>query len=253
MGMGGLVDGNTAILSVSPDGAVDWPRSLRLAAAMYADGVHGVVVTSPPESIDVMQRRVPQYSAQLSQHGVSMQITMAVELTMQLDLLEWAQRLARIGIGPCKRYVYLRVADDNVLPVGMVVRRLVDMNLVPILLAPERCRQFRGQIREVKKLVADGALVQISAASLIDRTDPARIRFCRRLIRQQLCHMVASESGRHHDLPISIREAFELIERWSGKEMARQLCGSNPSQIFSGQPLELKPTHVSVWPFRRAA
>lgn len=249
---GGLVDGNTAILSVSTDGGVDWPRSLRFAASLYADGVRAIVVTSRPECFDVMQRRVPQFTAQLSQHGVFLRVAMAVELTLQNDLFEWTDRLAHSAIGPAKRYVYLRVASDNVMPVEMVIGRLVEKNLVPILLAPERCQQFREQPRRLAELIKRGALVQLSAASLCDASDSDRVRFCRRLIRKGDCHMVASESGRHHDLPISLCEAYELVASWTGLESADRLCKEHPSAILKGHALSERPRQ-SIWSFRRAA
>jgi protein-tyrosine phosphatase len=249
-----LVDANSGVLSLSADGSVNWPRTLRLAKHASGDGVTRAVVTTAASETDVLLRRMPHLSGLLQQHSVSLAVTPAVELSLQRDLFEQVVHLSTILGGLHRRHVLLRIPCETTLPILPVVDSLRRMRLSTILLAPERCDRFRNDASELKKIVSLGGLVQLSAASLTDQTDRRRIGFCRHLIRQGLCHFVASESGRHHDLPISLSEAYRVITKWVGHEVAAAICCHNPSRLFDGDCIEATPRRRSLLKvFLRAA
>ncbi len=241
-----LVDANSGVLSLLADGSVNWPRTLRLAKHASSDGVTRAVVTTTNSDTDALLRRMPHLSGLLQQHSVSLAVTPAVELRLQRDLFEQAVHVSTIVGGLHRRYVLLRIPCDTRLPILPVVDSLRRMKLTTILLAPERCDRFQHDASELKRIVSLGGLVQLSAASLTDQTDRNRIGFCRHLIRQGLCHFVASESGRHHDLPISLSEAYRMIAKWVGCGLAAALCCNNPSRLFDGDCIEATPRRRSL-------
>jgi protein-tyrosine phosphatase len=250
-----LVDANSGMLSLSADGSVNWPRTLRLAKHASGDGITRAVVTTTASETDALLRRTPHLIGLLQQHSVSLAVTPAVELRLQSDLFEQAIHVSTILGGLHRRYVLLRIPCDTTLPILPVVDSLRRMQLTTILLAPERCDRFQHDPSELKKILSLGGLVQLSAASLTDQTDRNRIKFCRYLIRQGLCHFVASESGRHHDLPISLSEAYCVITKWMGHELATAICCHNPSRLFDGECIEATPRRRSLMlkVFSRAA
>ena len=248
-----LVDANSAMLSLSSDGSVDWPRTLRLARHALHDGVRRAVVAGTHAGMDVMVRRMPHLSCLLQQHSIPVEVTPAVELSLRSDLFEQVVHVSTIMGGLHRRYVLLRVPDDTILPIAPVVESLREMRLTTILLAPERCIRFRRDPSELKRIVSIGGLVQLSAASLTDQTDRERVKFCRHLVRKGLCHFVASESGRHHDMPISLSEAYGMIARWSGLAVADAICCHNPSRLWEGERIEETPRRSILTIFSRAA
>ena len=249
-----LVDSNSAMLSLASDGSVNWPRSLRLASFAYREDVERAIVTAAPSCIDVLQRRMPHLEGLLSQHCIPIEVAPAIELTLQQDLFDRVVHASTVLGGPLRRYVFLRIPPDSRLPIVAVVEALRKMNLSPILLAPERCERFREDDSELERIVSAGGLIQLAAASLLDQTDRRRVRFCRQLIRKGLCHLVATESGRYHDLPISLSDAYQNILRWAGPAKADALCRHNPSCVFDGEPLAVAPRRRRVLRlFSRAA
>lgn len=233
-----LVDANSGMLSLSADGSVNWPRTLRLAKHASSDGVTHAVVTTRVSDVDVLCRRMPHLCGLLQQHSIPLAVTPAFELSLRHDLFEQAVLVSTILGGLHRQYVLLRVPCDSALPIVPVVDSLRRMKLTTILLAPERCNRFQRDTAELKKILSMGALVQLSAASLTDQTDRHRIGFCRHLIRQGLCTFVASESGRHHDLPISLSEAYGVIAKWAGHQTAEAICCNNPTRLFDGDHIE---------------
>lgn len=229
------------MLSLSDDGSVNWPRTLRLARHASDDGIAQAVVSTTVAGVDVLCSRMPHLLGLLKQHAIPLRVAPALELSMRFDLFEQAIHVSTIVGGLHRRYVLLRVPGDSGLPIVPVVESLRRMNLTTILLAPERCDRFRRDDSELKKIVRSGALVQLSAASLTDQTDRHRASLCKSWIRSGLCHFVATESGRHHDLPISLSEAHRLVFKWAGRTVADALCCHNPLRLFDGEGIRAAP------------
>lgn len=236
-----LVDANSGMLSLREDGSVNWSRTLRLAQQKLADGVRQAVVTAPLISMDHLLARMPHLEGLLHQHCIPLAVTGAVELKLRSDLFEQVVHISTVLGGLHRRYVLLRMATDSALQILPIVESLRQMNLTTVVIAPERCVRFRSDPSRLERIVAAGGLLQLSAASLSDQTDRQRIKFCRQLIRQGLCHLVASESGKHHDLPISLAEAHRWIVKWSGQDVANSICCHNPGQLAFGESIDPLP------------
>lgn len=250
----GLIDVNSGMLTVSSDGKADWPRTLRLAKSAIQDGVQRAIVTAPFDCLSVARRRMPQFMGLLAQHGIGLQVTLAVEMQLASDLFQQAATVAASLDDSMQRYVFLRIPEACALPIVPVIDRLANMNLTPVLLAPERCGRFRESLAELHQMVQRGVLVQIAAASLTDQTDRAGQRLCKKMIRQGLCHFIASESGRHHDLPVLLSEAYQIAVRWSGAEVCDALFRRNAEDLLTGDSVRSVSKHRTVFGlFGRAA
>jgi protein-tyrosine phosphatase len=249
-----LADANSGMLSLSGEGSVNWSRTLTMAKHAFRDGVRQAVVTTPRESMNSLQRRMPHLQSLLNQHSIPIEVTAAVELTLQSDLFDQVVHVSTVFGGLHRRYVFLRVPCVTALAIAPVVESLRRMNLTAIVLTPERCDRFRRDPTKLKRIVSLGGLVQLSAASLTDQTDRDRIKLCRHLIRQGLCHFVGSESGKHHDIPISLGDAYRSIVKWSGFEVADSICCHNASRMAVGECIDAVPKRRSILKiFSRAA
>lgn len=249
-----LVDANSGMLSLREDGSVNWSRTLRLAKQESEDGVRHAVVTTPRRSMDHLLARIPHLTGLLSQHRIPLVVSAAVELKLRSDLFDQVVHISTVVGGLHRRYVLLRIAADTALQILPIVESLQRMNLTTIVIAPERCIRFRSDPTKLEKIVSAGGLLQLSAASLTDQTDRGRIKFCRQLIRQGLCHLVATESGKHHDLPISLAESYRTIAKWSGYELADSICCHNPARLCEGDRIDRLPRQRGLLSiFSRAA
>lgn len=234
-----LADVSSGILQCRSTGSVDWPKTLRLAKKAADQGIGHALIVADASMIDVVHRRMPHLKSLLVSHGIPLTVQAAVELSMGTDLFERVVRTSTLFEGLHRRYVLLRIPPETRMTVAPVVESLKRMNLKTILVAPERCEWLRSKPDEWQRMTAAGALIQLSSASILDRTDPARVRFCRQLVRDHRCHFVASESGRHHDLPISLADAFTMIAGWAGEEFATTVCHDNAIRLISNEPIEM--------------
>lgn len=232
-----LVDMNNGLLSATSDGGIDWPRTLRFAKHAAESGVTEMVVTMKMGQADALMRRMTQLRSLLEQHSLELRVSPGMEMGLHSELFDHVIHTATVVGGLHRRYVLLRVMPDNPIGVTSVVDSLRSMGLMTILVSPERVERFRSDPSELKTIVRLGGRLQLSASSLLDDTDRKRVKFCKAIVRDGLCHCVASESGRHHDLPISLAEAWRVIAKWRDRKTADRLCRDNPRAVLEGRPI----------------
>lgn len=248
-----LVDSNSGVLSFSADGNVNWPRALRLIRQAQSSRVGQMVVTTSLSQMYTMLDRMQQLDGMKKQHAICLEFTPAVELKLTQCLFEEAVHVSTVVGGLHRRYIFLRL-PEVALPIVPVIRSFRHMKLTPVLLSPERFSRYLDNASDLVRCVQSGALIQLSAASLMDQTDRDRVQFCKFLIRKNLCHLVASETGRYHDLPISLGDAYQTITRWFGRSRADAICCDNPGKVFVGEDLRAPTSRRrKLNPFSRSA
>jgi len=106
--------------------------------------------------------------------------------------------------------------------------------MVPIITHPERNALLRQRLEEISKWVDGGALVQVTAGSLLGRFGKNAAQFSRMLLDRGLVHFIASDA---HDLkhrPPSMREAHQWLVEKHSRAVADALCADNPRAVLTG-------------------
>lgn len=102
----------------------------------------------------------------------------------------------------------------------------------------QRSREVQAEPERLDALVEDGALVQITAASLDGRLGPSSRRAAQALIERGHAHLLASDA--HGP---SIREAglTDAASAVGNKRLARWLTSEAPAAIVAGESLPERP------------
>ena len=102
----------------------------------------------------------------------------------------------------------------------------------------QRSREVQAEPERLDALVEDGALVQITAASLDGRLGPSSRRAAQALIERGHAHLLASDA--HGP---SIREAglADAASAVGNKRLARWLTSEAPAAIVAGESLPERP------------
>ncbi len=270
----GLVDCNAQLISAGSSGRIDWGATLERARTLRSQGVEKAVVTTPRKQLDLLRRRVPQMQELLRQQELGLQVTPCVELEMHSELFDHIIHTATVLGGVSRHYVFLRVAHDNTAPVLPVVDAIRRMRLTPIIVSPERVARFRQDPSEVDAIVKLGGRLQLSTASICEPPDRDTLRFCRRLIRSRLCHLVATgQAPIHHasvdesnvaeaatslpgNQPATLAAAWQRVASWEDELLATALFRDNPASVFRGdliEPLPKRSVRRFFSTFRRSA
>jgi len=127
-----------------------------------------------------------------------------------------------------------------------VLRRLSDAGMIPVITHPERNAAVQNNLPLLAQCVADGALLQITAQSLLGRFGAEAAHSSSELLRRGLIHFIASDAHDCTDRPPRLDLAHQYIAQRYGEPLADRLCRINPAAALTGQPLESPPAAPSA-------
>lgn len=262
LGMVRSIDLHSHILPGVDDGPRTLEGSLELARAAVAAGTAQMVATPHiNEDHFIAPLDVPPAVAALNERLAAERIDLAVrpggEIAMPrlLDLTDAELSSLGLGGGP-----YLLVESPFSVAAGAFEPLIDDLQLRGhrVLLAhPERSPSFQRDVGRLEKLVRSGVIVQITAGSLLGSFGERVRQFTANLLREDLVHVVASDSHNHDIRPPGVDDAVQAAERDVPgiAERTPWLTREVPAAILAGEPIPdvapLPPAKRAPW--RRAA
>ena len=118
-----------------------------------------------------------------------------------------------------------------------ILHELAMMEITPVIAHPERNRRFSADATRLERLVARGAVVQVTAGSLVGDFGDRPAEACREFLRRGLVHLVASDAHSLDRRPPRLAAARELVRREWGLEAEAGLFEANPAALLRSEPL----------------
>jgi len=234
-----MIDIHCHILAGVDDGPVSLDDSLALARALVADGVATVVATphiyESPLPVVTIETRRAELLEKLSDANIRLEVLAGGENHYNVSLNDMALYTLNAG-----RYLLLEFPPQTLPPAASeIVFSLRSRGLVPIIVHPERNAALLLDPLRLQALLEQGALTQLTAASLVGDFG-TEVRQCARyLLKKGMIHFLATDahgaSWRAPRLKAGLAEAIKII----GCEKARCLVEEHPRRVIENQP----------WPF----
>lgn len=125
-----------------------------------------------------------------------------------------------------------------------IFARLTDAGMIPVITHPERNRLLRQRLEELAAWVQAGALVQVTAQSVIGDFGRQAKEFCVVLLDRGLVHFVASDAHDCEHRPPRLDQARAWLTERRGEAVSEALCVANPLAALTGEPLQGFSTEV---------
>jgi protein-tyrosine phosphatase len=125
--------------------------------------------------------------------------------------------------------------------IEQVFSNLMSVGLTPIVTHPERNHHLAADIPRLRRWVAKGIPLQITAQSLLGKFGPERTRWCFQMLNEGQVHFVASDA---HDLvnrPPRLDEARHLLVNQFDEEHVDLLLEVHPRAVIEGRSLQISP------------
>jgi protein-tyrosine phosphatase len=244
-----LVDIHSHILSGLDDGAEDLDESIAMLRLAADSGTTDIVATPHANAeFTFAPDLIGQKIAELQEAaGPLPHIHRGCDLHLTLENIEDA--IANPSKYAINHLSYLLVEfSDFIIPdtIQETFVRLLDAGLTPIVTHPERNPLLGGRLDQLQSWVENGALVQVTAGSLLGVLGRAAKSVATELMNRNMVHFVASDAhDTRHRTPV-LRDAYQYVATAWSPNLAKLLFSTAPHAVITGGRillLDTEPAH----------
>jgi protein-tyrosine phosphatase len=135
-------------------------------------------------------------------------------------------------------YLLIEFGPGHIPPlIVSVFHELRVLGLNPVVAHPERHLVFARQPKRLAEIAARGALVQITAGSLLGDFGKTAQKACEDFFRLGLVHAIASDAHSMSQRPPRMAPARERVRKKWGADAERGLFVDNPEAILASRPV----------------
>jgi len=235
-----VIDLHSHVLPRVDDGARSLEEARELALRAAADGVTAIAATPHvrsdyPTRAARMEFAVQELRRDFDAERIPIELHYGAEIELARLFEIPDEELARLTLAHTGRYVLLEFPYrgwPHQLPTAL--RWLRARGITPLLGHPERNPEVQDRPTRLVDAVREGALVQITAASLDGRLDRASKTTAEHLLELGLVHVLASDAHGPHVRQAGLSAAARAV---GDEALARYLTQEVPAAIIAGQPL----------------
>ncbi len=227
-----MIDTHTHILPGVDDGVEDYEEALEALEAMEKAGISHVFATphfstwrSFMESYETYHERLETLREKATEAGIGVKLYIGSEIDESDELFEFIDQAPSLNGTPYILVDFMMRDAD----IEEIAYELKLYDYVLIIAHPERYPDVSLEAWEEVK--AQGALLQVTAKHLIKKGQPQFNRLARKLLKEDLVDLVASDlhSPRHAR---TMKKAYDYVKRKKGKKVADALFYDNAKPII---------------------
>lgn len=219
-----MIDIHCHILPGVDDGAADEQVSIEMGRAAMLEGITQIVATPHHRnrSWDNPRSSTLKMVATLNQlfdkHNITVTILPGQEPRIFGEMADDGIEEELVTVNDGHKYLLVEFPTHHVPRYAQ--RLFYDLQMkgvTPVIVHPERNNDIFTHPDILYQLINDGALSQVTAASLIGRNGKKVKKFVSQLIDNGLTHFIASDAHNVGERPFYMKEAFAELDRLFGR------------------------------------
>jgi len=247
-----VIDIHCHILPCLDDGARAVEDALEMCSIAARDGITTIVATphilcdaGDPDISDIRDA-CESLRENLGLQGAGIDLRWAAEVRMAEDL----PRRIKAGEIPLLDASGIYLLLEPPLLGGNaehLCKTIFDLrldNMAPVIAHPERCEMFASSPSLARRVVEQGALLQVNAACIVAEAESKGASPVGEWLREGLVHVVASDAHDTVRRPPVLSKAARACAELVGTDRAERLFRVNPARILAG--LEVAPLEYVV-------
>jgi protein-tyrosine phosphatase len=242
-----VIDLHVHILPGIDDGPRTMEDALEMARLAVADGITTMVATphlfrrksvefsdlNPPDKI---REAVALFNEKLAEEEIGLTVLPGCEVPLFVDIIKFFDDRKIITINDNERYICLEMPDTVIPPAtDNIIFELNSRGITPIITHPERNMVFYEMPDKLRRFVSLGCLAQITARSLIRGFGWGVARFTKRLVREGLVHLMATDAHNITKRPPIMGDALKKLTKMVGERRALDMVETLPEKIIRGE------------------
>ncbi len=240
MGAFEMVDIHSHILWEIDDGSGSLEESIAMLQAAKESGTTDIVATPHSNSEfayrpEVVDQKIRELTART---GGAPKVHRGCDFHLSFDNLDHLLAQPATYTINGKQYLLVECPDFHVgKHTEIVLQRLVDAGIVPIVTHPERNPVLQRKPGRVGEWVELGCLVQVTALSVTGGFGGLARAVCNKLLDSGMVHVVASDAHDPTHRSPRLDKARAAIRSRYGDDAAEILFTENPRNIIEGLPV----------------
>lgn len=236
-----FVDIHTHILPGMDDGAQTPEQALELLQMAWESGTGAIILT--PHYRGRYRRNTPQQlrqaydalCAQAKEALPELELYLGNEVGMEIELAEKLTDGVALSIN-AGSYVLLEFSGcASATQVINGVLDILNCGFIPIVAHAERCDAFLNDRRLAGEVIDYGGLIQLNAAGVLGKTGFQAKRCCRRLLKKNQVHFIASDAHDTQIRPPCLDRCYSLVCKKYGEEYASALFWRNARAVLASK------------------
>lgn len=229
------------------DGPEFMGESIALCEALVRDGITTVVATphqlgryDRENSANCIREAVSELSTALKERRVPIEVLPGGDVRLDERLPRLLDTDEIVTVADAGRHLLLELPHELFVDPTMMIAILRKRRQQAIMTHPERHRYLQGSVKLPRAWVAQGAVLQVTAGSLVGDFGRHAYDHAWRLLDAGLVHLVASDAHDTERRPPRMSDALMLLTQEVGRDVARKICLENPSRILAGEHLQTR-------------
>lgn len=237
--MVGIADIHCHILPYVDDGAEQKEESRKLLRMQYEQGVRTVCCTphlrkgmfeTPDEEIQEQFERFRERAGALRKR---MRFYLSREYFCDSSFISRLERDEVLPLGDSRFLLTEMSSRYSEKEIFDYVNIILKCGYRPLIAHVERYPSMTKSVLQIQELVDMGALIQVNAGSILAREGIKQAAWCKKLLKEGLVHVVASDSHDSESRPPEMDKAADYLQKKFGEEYARELLRINPLTILN--------------------
>lgn len=239
--MKNIVDIHCHLIPGVDDGAKTYEMALAILKKEYNEGVRTVILTphfrrkmfEPDKELvyenykklkNMVKKQIPEMKLYL---GCEFHASMGM-----VDRLNQNPNFCMAGTD----YVLVEFSEaDDVDYIKERIRAVQMAGYKPIIAHAERYPKLMKRFDMLEDLVDIGTWIQVNADSILGKEGWRTKRFCRKMMKANLIHLVGSDAHNLTDRASNLGECADYVQKKEGKDYAEELFVINPMKIVNAQ------------------
>lgn len=226
-----MIDIHCHILPELDDGAKDMDVAIEMCKLSAADGIETTVCSAHANSRykfdpNVVQRKIEEVMAR---SGGRPKLVPGCDFHLSYENIQSALAEPRRYTINHGSYLLVEFADFAIPPnIDKIFFDFRSKGMIPIVTHPERNPWLMRGRAQIYQWVEVGALVQVTAGSLLGRFGQAAQRFCYWALEHRIIHFVATDAHNVTTRPPMLRAAYTRVAEDYGHGLAEQIFKEQP-------------------------
>lgn len=226
------------------DGPPSVADAAKLCRSLAEDGITTVVATphqlgryDRENSAPRIRLAIADLTAVLNDEQIPLDLLPGGDIRVDERLERFLDSGEIATIADAGKYLLLELPHELFVDPVPEIEMLSGRGLQAIMTHPERYRYLHGSITRPQEWVAAGAVLQVTAGSLVGEFGQRAYDHAWQLIRAGLVALVATDAHDAIQRPPRLAAAIELLAQQLGHEATRTIAVDNPLRVIEGAPL----------------